>query len=197
MCIDAILLHSCGKYGQPRFALLHRAAPPCVCGVRQLIASVPASCPVCGADVSAFGHCTLYVTVEPCIMCASALVQLRIGRVVYGCGNERFGGCGSVLNVNLKQPTAQPQSPPGRDSAAYGTEGMARHEEASKTNEAPQYHFSCIGGVRAAEAVDALKQFYSRGNPNGRIAHIHALCTLTWRAGRLLLSLVDCLSLHV
>jgi tRNA-specific adenosine deaminase 2 len=43
---------------------------------------------------------TLYVTVEPCIMCASALRQMGIKDVFYGCGNERFGGCGSVLGVN-------------------------------------------------------------------------------------------------
>ena len=41
----------------------------------------------------------LYVTVEPCIMCASALEQLKIPVIVYGCDNERFGGCKSVLNV--------------------------------------------------------------------------------------------------
>ncbi|KAF7982334.1 hypothetical protein HWV62_29042 [Athelia sp. TMB] len=43
---------------------------------------------------------TLYVTVEPCIMCASALRQMGIKEVFYGCGNDRFGGCGSVLGVN-------------------------------------------------------------------------------------------------
>ena len=43
---------------------------------------------------------TLYVTVEPCIMCASALRQLGIKEVYYGCDNDRFGGCGSVLGVN-------------------------------------------------------------------------------------------------
>ncbi len=43
---------------------------------------------------------TLYVTVEPCIMCASALRQMGIKEVYYGCGNDRFGGCGSVLGVN-------------------------------------------------------------------------------------------------
>jgi tRNA-specific adenosine deaminase 2 len=42
----------------------------------------------------------LYVTVEPCMMCASALRQLGIKEVIYGCENERFGGCGSVLGVN-------------------------------------------------------------------------------------------------
>ncbi|XP_067901666.1 tRNA-specific adenosine deaminase 2 isoform X4 [Heterodontus francisci] len=46
-----------------------------------------------------FGHTVLYVTVEPCIMCAAALRLLNIPLVVYGCQNERFGGCGSVLNI--------------------------------------------------------------------------------------------------
>ncbi|KAF9457999.1 cytidine deaminase-like protein [Collybia nuda] len=43
---------------------------------------------------------TLYVTVEPCMMCASALRQMGIKEVFYGCANDRFGGCGSVLGVN-------------------------------------------------------------------------------------------------
>ncbi|KAM4528962.1 tRNA-specific adenosine deaminase 2 isoform 3-T4 [Fundulus diaphanus] len=42
----------------------------------------------------------LYVTVEPCIMCAAALRLMNIPLVVYGCRNERFGGCGSVLDVS-------------------------------------------------------------------------------------------------
>ena len=43
---------------------------------------------------------TLYVTVEPCIMCASALRQMGIKEVIYGCGNDKFGGCGSVLGIH-------------------------------------------------------------------------------------------------
>ena len=42
----------------------------------------------------------LYVTVEPCIMCAFALRQVGLVDVVFGCCNERFGGCGSVLGVD-------------------------------------------------------------------------------------------------
>lgn len=42
----------------------------------------------------------LYVTVEPCVMCAAALRYLGIKKVFYGCANERFGGCGSVLDVH-------------------------------------------------------------------------------------------------
>lgn len=45
----------------------------------------------------------LYVTVEPCIMCASALRQYGIRSVYYGCGNDRFGGNGSVLSIHSDQ----------------------------------------------------------------------------------------------
>lgn len=43
--------------------------------------------------------CTLYVTVEPCAMCAGAILQARIKRVVFGARNPKAGCCGSVLNV--------------------------------------------------------------------------------------------------
>ena len=42
---------------------------------------------------------TLYVTMEPCPMCAGAIVHARIARVVYGAADEKWGGCGSVLDV--------------------------------------------------------------------------------------------------
>ncbi|KAF2760998.1 cytidine deaminase-like protein [Pseudovirgaria hyperparasitica] len=42
----------------------------------------------------------LYVTVEPCVMCASALRQYGIRFVYFGCWNERFGGTGGVLNIH-------------------------------------------------------------------------------------------------
>lgn len=54
--------------------------------------------PEAGSDI--LQECTLYVTVEPCLMCASALRQARLKKVVYGCANERFGGCGGVRNVH-------------------------------------------------------------------------------------------------
>ena len=42
----------------------------------------------------------LFVTCEPCIMCAAALRILGVKRVFYGCSNPRFGGTGSVENVH-------------------------------------------------------------------------------------------------
>lgn len=44
--------------------------------------------------------CTLYVTLEPCPMCAGALINSRIDRVVYGVKDGAAGCCGSVLNLN-------------------------------------------------------------------------------------------------
>lgn len=43
--------------------------------------------------------CTMYVTLEPCAMCAGALVLARISRLVYGASDPKAGACGSVLDV--------------------------------------------------------------------------------------------------
>ena len=51
---------------------------------------------------------TIYVTCEPCIMCAAALRVCNIGRVVFGCSNDRFGGNGSVLSVHNKHSSVLP-----------------------------------------------------------------------------------------
>ena len=43
--------------------------------------------------------CTLYVTLEPCAMCAGAMMHARLARVVYGAADPKTGACGSVLNL--------------------------------------------------------------------------------------------------
>ncbi|MBQ7378094.1 MAG: tRNA adenosine(34) deaminase TadA [Clostridia bacterium] len=43
--------------------------------------------------------CTLYVTLEPCPMCAGALVNARVDRVVFGAYDARGGACGSLLRI--------------------------------------------------------------------------------------------------
>src|SRR5207237_5784637 len=43
--------------------------------------------------------CDLYVTKEPCAMCAGALVYTRIRRVIFGCADPRAGAAGSVVNL--------------------------------------------------------------------------------------------------
>lgn len=44
-------------------------------------------------------RCTLYVTLEPCAMCAGAVIHARIDRLVYGAADPKAGACGSVLSV--------------------------------------------------------------------------------------------------
>ncbi len=44
-------------------------------------------------------ECTMYVTLEPCQMCAGAIVQARIPKVVIGCMNPKAGCAGSILNL--------------------------------------------------------------------------------------------------
>ena len=71
--------------------------------------------PLCHAEISAINEaagfmgdwrleeCTLYVTVEPCPMCAGAIVQARIPRVVFGTPNVKAGCAGSILTI-LNEP---------------------------------------------------------------------------------------------
>lgn len=49
-------------------------------------------------------ECTMYVTLEPCQMCAGAIVQARIPKVVIGCMNPKAGCAGSIINLlNIRQ----------------------------------------------------------------------------------------------
>lgn len=65
----------------------------------------------CHAELELLRHCaalagdwrmedlTIYVTKEPCAMCAGAMVNARVKRVVFGMADERSGACGSALNI--------------------------------------------------------------------------------------------------
>jgi tRNA-specific adenosine deaminase 2 len=103
--------------------------------------------------------CTLYVTCEPCIMCAAALSELGIRRVVFGCSNEKFGGCGSILHLH-HGPTP---------------------------NQHQHRGFSITRGVLEEEAISLLQAFYKGENahapeekrrkkkrPNDDTNHSHA-----------------------
>lgn len=66
----------------------------------EAIHSLLSPCPPPGDEASLreyFGGMRLYVTVEPCIMCAAMLRRLGLTRIYFGCYNERFGGCGSII----------------------------------------------------------------------------------------------------
>lgn len=90
-------------------------------------------------------NCIVYVTVEPCIMCASALKQLRIHKIYYGCGNDRFGGNGTVLSINNNMST-------------LGYDGSVFQQKS-------------IPGLYRREAIMLLRYFYVKENkrsPNPR-----------------------------
>lgn len=53
---------------------------------------------------NSFGDIIVYVTCEPCIMCAFALNIVGIKEVYFGCKNEKFGGNGSVFKFNDQPP---------------------------------------------------------------------------------------------
>lgn len=83
-----------------------------------------------------WGKLDVYVTCEPCIMCARILRHLQVRRIFYGCSNERFGGCRSVLNVASSEHIM----------------------------EEPKLEY--LHGIREAEAINLLKTFYSGENLN-------------------------------
>lgn len=53
--------------------------------------------------------CDLYVTLEPCPMCAGAILNARLGRVIYGAANPKAGCCGSVIPLFLERFNRRPE----------------------------------------------------------------------------------------
>lgn len=46
-----------------------------------------------------FDDCVVYVTLEPCVMCAGAMVQCRVGKIVYGAKDPKAGAAGSLYDI--------------------------------------------------------------------------------------------------
>ena len=91
-----------------------------------------------------FSACTLYVSCEPCIMCAGALSILKFRNVVYGCANDKFGGNGSILSIH---------------EGGRGGCGRGRDEAAGGAT------YPSVGGLMKDEAIRMLQEFYVSGNP--------------------------------
>ena len=51
----------------------------------------------------------LYVTLEPCPMCAGAIINSRVGRVVFGCEDDKLGACGTVTDLFALPNTGNPK----------------------------------------------------------------------------------------
>lgn len=83
---DVIIAEACNKRNTMKNALGHAE-----------IEAINKACKVVGDW--RLEECTLFVTVEPCSMCAGAILQARIPRVVFGAKNKKAGCCGSILNI--------------------------------------------------------------------------------------------------
>lgn len=90
------------------------------------------------------------------------------GLVVYGCGNERFGGNGSTLS--LHECPALPGSEAYDPTTAFAaTTSIASASACATTPPMPLLQgspYPSISGVMKEEAIDILKRFYARGNQN-------------------------------
>jgi tRNA-specific adenosine deaminase 2 len=93
-------------------------------------------------------ECDLYVTVEPCIMCASLLRQFGIRKVYFGASNEKFGGTGGVLNIHT-----------ANGKLSDGTPGLGWEEG----------DYEVSGGWLREEAIVLLRRFYVQENGRGEL----------------------------
>jgi len=120
------------------------------------------------AVAAGFDRCSLYVTVEPCIMCAGALSLLGFERVTYGCGNDKFGGNGSILSIHDDgcAPCVEEPASSSSSSRAHAPRGKVSNDDACAANTYPS-----VGGLFAEEAIRLLQDFYVRGNPKAPTPH--------------------------
>ena len=58
-------------------------------------------------------ECDMFVTLEPCPMCAGAIINSRIRRLVYGASDAKAGSCGSVINLFALPDNHKPEVIPG------------------------------------------------------------------------------------
>lgn len=87
-------------------------------------------------------ECTIYVTLEPCPMCAGAIVNARIPRVVFGAKDPKAGAFGSVINLNYYPLNFKPEI----------TSGILSDE--------------CASQLRNYFIVKRSKQKYTKGKQN-------------------------------
>lgn len=119
-----------------------------------------------------FRECTLYVTVEPCVMCASLLRQVGIKKVYFGAVNDKFGGTGGVFSIHANSnpiredgqtASAHPQPVPVQHPDGGGSLGVSYPPGGGDGgNIEPGYEIE--GGWGRDEAVALLRRFYVQEN---------------------------------
>ena len=102
--------------------------------------------------------CTLYVTLEPCPMCAGAIINARIPRVVFGAYDKKAGAFGSVIDLNAYPLNHHPEIVSGvseSECASAISEFFRKKRKSSKSSETPilrdktpdQAHSDCGGNL--------------------------------------------------
>ncbi|KAJ4321971.1 tRNA(adenine34) deaminase [Fusarium piperis] len=123
-------------------------------------------------DRSIVRECILYVTVEPCVMCASLLRQLGIKKVYFGAVNDKFGGTGGVFSLHAN---SLPISADGQTASAHPTPKPSQLPDGSGTlgvSYPPgggdggniESGYEIEGGWGRDDAVGLLRRFYVQEN---------------------------------
>ncbi len=97
------------------------------------ILAVDRACRILGT--TRLSDCTLYVTLEPCPMCAGALIHARVGRVVFAAKDPRAGAFGSLINLNAYPLESHPACEHGllaEESLALLREFFAKMRQKNK-----------------------------------------------------------------
>ncbi|KAI0600703.1 hypothetical protein F4775DRAFT_590262 [Biscogniauxia sp. FL1348] len=151
-------------------------------------------------DRSIISECILYVTVEPCVMCASLLRQLGIKKVYFGAVNDKFGGTGGVFRIHVNsKPIPKPHGrpyqngygPPDVDRIAKGRVNAAPRDEDDGDGGNVEPGFPAEGGYLRDDAVSLLRRFYVQENgrapqprkKEGRAARLFAMESQTKTGG--------------
>ncbi|OTB12854.1 hypothetical protein K445DRAFT_177308 [Daldinia sp. EC12] len=141
---------------------------------------------------SIVSECVLYVTVEPCVMCASLLRQLGVKKVYFGAVNDKFGGTGGVFKIHQNsKPVPKPSDRPYQNG--YGPQDVDRIHQ-GKASPLPRDEddgdggnvepgFPVEGGYLRDAAVSLLRRFYVQENgrapqprkKEGRAARLFAM----------------------
>ena len=88
-------------------------------------------------------------------MCAVALAMVGIRRVVFGCKNDRFGGCGSILHLHEAEK---------EDAMSRTTNVNTENDSTSAKNKSLSAGYQIQSGVLEDEAIRLLRSFYDREN---------------------------------
>lgn len=128
-------------------------------------------------DRSIVSESVLYVTVEPCIMCASLLRQLKIRKVYFGAVNDKFGGTGGVFSLHANSlpvredgqtasahPIAKPIQLPDGTGGSLGVSFPPGGGDGGNVEQG----YEIEGGWGRDDAVALLRRFYVQENGRGK-----------------------------